>query len=121
MVLATSNQAKQLLYVSYIGKVQSDDFERNRDGIRAIMTGLRPGFRLLVDLSHLEMMEVDCAPELGGLMELIDRSGVAKVVRVIPDQTKDIGMNILTAFHYRNRPQTITCKTMTEAARELSL
>ena len=120
MVLATSNKLKRLVCVNYIGRVCKGDLERNRPDLEALLAELGPDFRVLVDLSYLELMEVDCAPELGGFMELIDRSGVAKVVRVIPNQTKDIGMNILTAFHYRNRPQIITCKTMTEAARELS-
>jgi hypothetical protein len=37
-------------------------------------------------------------------MDLIDQHGVSFVVRVIPNPKQDIGMNILTLFHYRNRP-----------------
>jgi hypothetical protein len=54
-------------------------------------------------------------------MELLDRHGVELVVRVISDPTKDIGLSILTVFHYRNPPRTVICKTMEEAARVLSL
>jgi hypothetical protein len=43
------------------------------------------------------------------------------VVRVIPDETKDIGFNILTVFHYPHRPQIVTCQTLPEAARVLGL
>jgi hypothetical protein len=52
---------------------------------------------------------------------LCDQKGVALVVRVVPDPTKDIGFNILSLFHYPHRPPAVTCKTMVEAARLLSL
>ena len=54
-------------------------------------------------------------------MKLIDQSGVGMVVRVIPDPKKDIGLNILTIFHYRNQPRFVTCEKMTEAAEVLAL
>ena len=121
MVLTTSNKSRRLLCVSYIEQVRVGDLNRNRPDIEALLGELGPGFRLLVDLSRLKLMAVDCAPELGEFMELIDRSGVTMVVRVIPDPTKDIGMKILTAFHYRSHPKVITCETITEAATYLSL
>jgi hypothetical protein len=46
---------------------------------------------------------------------------VELVVRVIPDPTKDIGLNILSVFHYRHRVRVVTCQTMEEAARLLAL
>lgn len=49
-------------------------------------------------------------------MELLDRSGVGTLVRVIPDPCKDIGMNILTLFHYPHRPRVMTCENMNEGA-----
>lgn len=121
MVLVTANKAKQLLYVSYIERVSRGELERGRQEIAGLIAELQPGFRLLTDLSRLEAMAVDCAPELGKLMELIDQSGVSLVVRVIPDPKKDIGLNILTLFHYRNRPQFISCEKLSEAAQHLSL
>ena len=40
---------------------------------------------------------------------------------MIPDTTKDIGLNILTAFHYQHHPNVVTCQSLTEAARVLEL
>ncbi|MFO1512189.1 MAG: hypothetical protein U1F83_04625 [Verrucomicrobiota bacterium] len=121
MVLATSNPAKQLLCVSYIEKVQADDLKRSREDLKVLLANLSPGFRLLVDLTRLESMGRECAPEIGQLMDLIDQGGVSLVVRVIPDPKKDIGMNILTIFHYRHRPRLVTCENLTDAASELAL
>jgi hypothetical protein len=54
-------------------------------------------------------------------MELCDQKGVALVVRVIPDPTKDVGLGILSRFHYHHRPRSVTCESMVEAAELLSL
>ena len=121
MVLATCNKAKQLLLLSYIGQVRPSDLERSRDELKGLLAELDPGFRVLVDLTSLESINLDCAGVIGELMKLIDQGGVGMVVRVIPDPQKDIGMNILTIFHYRRLPQIVTCQKLVEAVEALSL
>jgi hypothetical protein len=54
-------------------------------------------------------------------MEFFDRNGVSMVVRVIPDPKKDIGMNILTIFHYRNHPKFVSCAKLSQTAKHLAL
>jgi hypothetical protein len=119
MFLATSNKLKPLLTLRYIGQVRADELERSEPDVRALVLELPRGFRLLVDLSLLETMDLNCLPVLGRMMELFDRSGVGLVVRVIPNPDKDIGFNILTLFHYPHQPQIITCETVVEAGRHL--
>jgi hypothetical protein len=121
MFLAMSNKARQLLCLSYIQRVRSEELKRGREDVKTLLADLPPGFRLLADLSQLESMDLDCMKELGRTMELFDRSKVGMIVRVIPDPSKDIGLNILTLFHYPHRPKIITCKTMTEAAGLLAI
>jgi hypothetical protein len=36
-------------------------------------------------------------------------------VRVIPDSRKDIGLNIMSLFHYRRGVRIVTCETLAEA------
>lgn len=121
MFLATSNKARQLLCLSYIQQVRSEELKRGREDVQMLLADLPPGFRLLVDLSQLETMDLDCMKEIGRTMELFDRSGVGMIVRVIPVPSKDIGLNILTLFHYPHHPHIVTCKTMTKAAELLAL
>ena len=40
--------------------------------------------------------------------------GVGLVVRVIPDHSKDIGMNILSIIHYRGKVRIVTVDTVAE-------
>lgn len=121
MFLATSNKARQLLCMSYIDVVNPGQLARGRADALELLGDLAPGFRLLVNLSQLKSMEIECLPEIGSMMEIFDRAGVGLVVRVIPDTSKDIGFNILTIFHYPHHPQVVTCQSMTEAARVLEL
>ena len=121
MLLVTSNKSKQLLLISYIGPVRLKEFQRNREELTKQLGELSPGFRLLADFSQMESMGLDCTPELGRMMNLIGRAGVALVARVIPEPGRDIGMNILTVFHYPHRPRVVTCQNLTEAARLLEL
>jgi hypothetical protein len=121
MLLVTSNKSKQLLYVSYIGRVRPQEFQRDREDFITQLGEMSPGFRLLADFSQLDRMEADCAAELGRMMELIGKADVGQVVRVIPDPGKDIGMNILTIFHYPHHRRPVTCATLVEAAGRLAL
>ena len=121
MFFITSNKPKQLLYFSFIGKVEVEELARGVSDLVALLAELEPGFRVLGDLERLESMCVGGSAEIGKAMELCDQKGVGLVVRVIPDQTKDIGFGILSLFHYRQAPRTVTCKTMAEAAKLLGL
>ena len=121
MLLVTSNREKRLLYLSYIGQVRTGDLARHQPDVAALMAELPPGFRVLVNLSELETMDLACMTELGALMELIDRSGVGLIVRVIPDPAKDIGFNILSIFHYSHPRPIAMCKNMVEAGKLLGI
>jgi hypothetical protein len=79
------------------------------------MPQMRTGFTVLVDLSGLENMALDCVPYLSKIMDLCKAQGVGLVVRVIPDPTKDIGLNILSLIHYRGKVRIVTCDTLAEA------
>lgn len=120
MVLVTMNKAKQLLCLSYIAAVTVEELERCRVDIQAQLADMKPGFTLLVDLTHLASMGIECMAEIGRNMELIDQRAAGLVVRVIPDPYKDIGMNILTIFHYPHHPRIVTCDDMVQAARVIA-
>jgi hypothetical protein len=121
MLLVTSNKAKGLLCLSYIGQVRLEELQGGRADLTTQLGELSPGFHLLADFSLLESMGLDCAPELGRIMELIGQAGVGLVVRVIANPSKDIGLNILTVFHYPHNLRVVTCKNMVEAAKALGL
>lgn len=121
MFLATISKPKQLLYFSYVGRVSVGELMRAREDLAALLAELSHGFRLLTDLSQMESMDLDCAQEIGKMMELCDQQGVVLVVRIIPKPAKDIGLNILSLFHYRRHLRIVTCENMAAAAKLLDL
>src|SRR5438067_1381354 len=121
MILVTSNKAKRLLSVQYIGNVQLEDFRRSENDLLTQMRELSTGFTLLGDFTPLDSMTPECVPEIGRIMEVLTDGGVARVIRIIPHAGKDVGLNILSAFHYRKQPHIVTVKTLAEAGSVLNL
>lgn len=121
MFLATVSKPKQLLCLSFIDRVSVEQLETGREDVKALLAELGAGFRLLADLSRLESMDTDCATEIGKVMELCGQKGVGLVIRIVPDPDKDIGLNILSLFHYQRRPRIMTCTSFDEAEDALQL
>jgi hypothetical protein len=119
MFLAETNRLKNLLHLSYVGRVSAADLERSAEEVEALLADLAPGFVLLTDLSRLEAMDVACSTQIGRAMDVCQKRGVGRIVRVIPEPSKDIGFNILSIFHYAPSTRAVTCESIQEAERHL--
>ena len=119
MFLATTNKKKKLLHVSYIGRVDAEQIRQGLEEIPALLEELPNGFTLVMDLERVDSMCLPCSQEIGKLMEICDKSGIEKVIRVIPDKKKDIGFQILYLMHYKNPPPVFVCERMEDVARLL--
>ncbi len=73
------------------------------------------GFNLLVDLTAVESMDRGIHGTIKKAMDLFNVRGVAKIVRVIPDPGKDIGLNIMSVFHYESSVRILTVSSRQEA------
>ena len=120
MILITSNQHRRLLCLNYVQRVSPAELAAARDEMKALLADLPAGFQLLADFSQLEFMDPDSVTELGKAMDLFDQREVSLIVRVIPDASKDIGLNILTIFHYPHHPRVITCQNLAEALQRIA-
>lgn len=120
MVTIEVEQPKRLLVVRYSGVVGPEEAEEGLEQIRSGLVRLESGFRLLADLTELQLMDVACAPFIEKAMELCNAKGVSMVVRVIPDPHRDIGMQIMSIFHYGSEVRIVTCRTLDEATELLS-
>ncbi len=110
---------RNLIHIWYLGNVTATGMAACVKEVERCLPVLRPGFTVLTDLSGLESMTLDCAPHLTRIMDLSKSHGIGTAVRVIPDQTKDIGFNILSIIHYRRGVKIVTCATLAEAERAL--
>jgi hypothetical protein len=52
-------------------------------------------------------------------MSLFNAQGVKKIIRVIPSPDKDIGLNIMSYFHYSNTVKVVVVPSRQEAEERL--
>jgi anti-anti-sigma regulatory factor len=109
------DQPQRLLVIRYHGLVSAEETENGLEEIRTGLSRLPSGFRLLADLTQLESMDVGCAPFIEKAMDMCNEKGASMVVRVIPDPRRDIGLQIMSIFHYRGGVQIFTCETLAQA------
>jgi hypothetical protein len=109
-----------LLSFHYAGQVGVAELQEREREIQLALADLQPGFRLLTDLTNLESMDLKCVPQINKVMDLCNKQGVSLIVRVIPNPQKDIGLTIMSLFHYHRRVHIVTCKSISEANQALT-
>jgi hypothetical protein len=115
MYSVESDRSKQLLVISAAGQVTKKEVESVALRVREMMKEVTPGFRVLTDFRWLERMDPAAAVPLAEIMDALAEKGVAAVVRVVPDPHKDIGLNILSQFHYSPQIKLATFESLAEA------
>jgi len=112
--------AERLIKISWSGQVDSDEMRRCAEEMGVMAAKMRPGFRVLADLTDLESMDVAGAPYIGSVMDLCVSKQVEHVVRVIPNPRKDIGLNIMPYFRYGPKIKVTICENLADAMRRLA-
>ena len=79
-----ADTSKNELRISFVGVIKASDMPRYEVEILHALQTLRPGFALLTDLTDLSLMEMGCVPAVERTMDVLGRSEVRLVVRVIP-------------------------------------
>jgi hypothetical protein len=79
-----------------------------------------PGFRVLADFRWLESMDPGTARHVAEIMDALAQKQVASVTRVMPDPHRDIGLNILSQFHYGPQIRIATFETLADALQSLA-
>jgi len=116
----SADVTKNQLVVHFRGDVDPACLRACVDEIATHLPNLAKGFKILTDLSNLTSMDPLGVSELRRMMDLCRKSGAGTVARVIPDPAKDIGFNILSLFHYRDKVHVLTFQTLAEAEKALA-
>jgi anti-anti-sigma regulatory factor len=120
MFSVEADDNKRLIKISWSGNVSADEMRVCAENLRALTADMRPGFRLLSDLTGLQSMDHTGASYIGAMMDLCAAKQVGLIVRVVPDPHKDIGLNILSYFHYGSQVQIVTHQNLRDALQSLS-
>jgi anti-anti-sigma regulatory factor len=114
------DQSKRLLGISAMRRVTAEQVKAVAQRVNEFLQDIAPGFRVLVDFRWLDIMDSAAAPHLAEIMEALTEKGVAYIARVMPDPHKDIGLNILSQFHYGPQIQIATFATLADALQSVA-
>jgi anti-anti-sigma regulatory factor len=114
------DRSKRLLVISALQQVTADQAKLAAKQVRELVRDVAPGFRVLADFRWLESMDSAAAPHVAQIMDSVAEKGVSSVTRVMPDPHKDIGLNILSQFHYGPEIQIATFETLADALQSLT-
>src|SRR5258707_15543503 len=114
------DRSKRLLVISAAQTVTAEEANLAAQRVREVLQDVAPGFRVLADFRWLESMDSAAAPHVARIMDMLAEKGVSSVTRVMPDPHKDIGLNILSQFHYGPEIQIATFETLADALQSLT-
>jgi hypothetical protein len=114
------DRSKRLLVINALQRVTAEEAKLVAQQVRELLHDAAPGFRVLADFRWLESMDPAAAPHVARIMDALAEKGVSSVTRVMPDPHKDIGLNILSQFHYGPEIQIATFETLADALQNLT-
>ena len=114
------DRSKSLLVISGSQRVTAEQAKLGAGRVRELLQGVAPGFRVLADFRWLDSMDSAAARHIADIMDALAEKGVASVTRVMPDPHKDIGLNILSQFHYGSEIQIATFQTLADALQSMA-
>jgi anti-anti-sigma regulatory factor len=114
------DRSKRLLVISALRQVTAEQAKLAAQQVRELLRDVAPGFRVLADFRWLESMDSAAAPHIARIMDTLAEKGVSSVTRVMPDPHKDIGLNILSQFHYGPEIQIAAFETLADALQSLT-
>ena len=120
MFVVETDTTRQLLVLSVAGTVDLDEMREMVARVREKMDEIAPGFVALADFRWLESMATGAAPFIAEIMDMFVAKKVSAVVRVMPDPHRDIGLNILSPFHYGPDVRLMTFETLADAIHALA-
>jgi hypothetical protein len=114
------DRSKCLLVISALQQVTAEQAKLVAKQVRELLRDVAPGIRVLADFRWLESMDPAAAHHVAEIMDALAEKKVASVTRVMPDPHKDIGLNILSQFHYGPEIQIATFETLADAIQSLT-
>ena len=117
---ALVDPARNLVRTRFSGNITGAGMQEAVIKVETLLPNLKPGFTALTDFSQVVSMDLDCVPHLTKIMDLCRAHGIGTIIRVLPEPSRDIGINLLSVVHYRGKVRRMTVETLEEAERALS-
>jgi hypothetical protein len=120
MFLVEIDSSKRFVVISVAGHVTVKEVRETAQRVRDVLANAEPGFVALADFRWLDSMATGAAEFIAEIMDAFAAKKVSAVVRVVPDPHKDIGLNILSQFHYGPEVRLLTFETLADAVTSIA-
>jgi hypothetical protein len=120
MFIVETDSSKRLFVISVAGHATADEARDAAQRVPQVLEEVAAGFVALIDFRWLESMATAAAPFIAEIMDALAAKKVRAVVRVVPDPRKDIGLNILSQFHYGPEVRVMTFESLADAVASIS-
>ena len=120
MFVVEIDSFRRLVVISVAGDVTVEEARETAQRVREVLVDAEPGFVALADFRWLDSMATGAAEFIAEIMDAFAAKKVSAVVRVVPDPHKDIGLNILSHFHYGPEIKLMTFETLADAVTSIA-
>ncbi len=119
MIKVNYDQEHNTVIIEFVGKIDAAHGEEYLPNLHKVIPKHGKGFKLLVDLSLVQKMDPKFQVSIKKAMDLLNAHGVTKIIRVIPHPAHDLGLNIMSHFHYSKEVKVLTLPSRKEAEARL--
>ena len=119
MYLLDIDARKNRIHITFSASFDEDEAKKLHAEIEERLPELRPGFHVLCDLSTLNDFKTKAKVHFRSVMDLCNKHGVHKVIRIFPNPRENFGVNLMSYFHYCEAVKQVTCHSFEEAQKHL--
>ena len=105
-----------IIYGDHFDKKQAEQFYAE---LERLAPKINKGAVVIADMSALEKMDLEASVIIEKVMDLLSARAISKVIRIVPDESRDIGLSIIGFFHYSHGVIMHTFKSQQEADKYL--
>ena len=120
MYSVEADSGKRVIVISAAGRVTEEELKGAVQEVREILKDAQPGFQLFTDFRWLQSMPASSARYIADIMDALAEKQIGSVIRVMPDTHKDIGLNILSRFHYDPKIPITTFDSLADALHSMA-
>jgi len=100
MIKVRDDRPHDAVIVEFEGDIELAQAQRSFGDIRRMVSKHGKGFKVLVDFTTCESMDVDVESLMKDAMQYFNARGVGEIIRVLPDPEVAVGFNYISRFFY---------------------
>lgn len=119
MYLLEIDHTQNRIHITLSDRFDEPQAKALLDELKLRLEEVEPGFHVLCDLTTLEEFDPSAVLCFRGVMDLCNKGGVRKVIRIISDPLHNFGLTVTSYFHYGSGIPVVTCRNIKEALKHL--